>query len=49
MTCPRQRWPVEKLAAVIAADDQLLLHTIDAAVEQPRLQHILAVQVPRQV
>jgi len=46
---PKTEAARRELAAAIAADGQLLLHTIDAAVEQPWLQHIPAVQVLRQV
>jgi len=46
---PKTEAARRELAAAIAADGQLLLQTIDAAVEQPWLQQIPAVQVLRQV
>src|SRR6266853_5345458 len=46
---PKTEAARRELAAAIAADGQLLLHAIDAAVEQPWLQRIPAVEVLRQV
>jgi transposase len=46
---PKTEAARRELAAAVAADGQLLLHAIDAAVEQPWLEHIPAVEVLRQV
>ena len=46
---PKTEAARKALAAVIGADGQTLLHAIDAAVEQPWLQEVPAVQTLRQV